>query len=91
MQVLTQIIIISWELGSYENPQIRPISSKIIPPSVTSEFQYGHQTSMVVYIEFARNFVGFNPNYYYFMRIMQLWKSPNYANKFQNYSFVGDS
>ena len=22
---------------------------------------------------------------------MQLWKSPNYANKFQNYSFVGDS
>ena len=30
-------------------------------------------------------------NCYYFMRITQLWKSPNYANKFQNYSFVGDS
>ena len=40
MQVLTQIIIISWELRSYENPQIMPISSKIIPPSVTAEFQY---------------------------------------------------
>ena len=39
-QVLTQIII-SWELRSYENPQITPISSKIIPPSMTAEFQYG--------------------------------------------------
>ena len=39
-QVLTQIII-SWELRSFENPQIMPISSKIIPPSVTAEFQDG--------------------------------------------------
>ena len=40
MQVLTQIII-SGELRCYENPQITSISSKIIPPSVTAEFQYG--------------------------------------------------
>ena len=32
-----------------------------------------HQTSIVVYIEFAWNYVGFNSNYY-FMRITQLWK-----------------
>ena len=50
-----------------------------------------HQTSIVVYIEFAWNYTGFNSNYYYFMRILQLWKSPNYANKFQNYSSVCDS
>ena len=49
-----------------------------------------HQTSIVVYIEFAWNYAGFNLNYYS-MRIMQLWKSPNYANKFQNYSTIGDS
>ena len=42
-----------------------------------------HQTSIVVYIEFAWNYTGFNSNYYYLMRITQLWKSPNYANKFQ--------
>ena len=34
------MIIISRELRSYENPQIMPISSKIIPPSLTAEFQY---------------------------------------------------
>ena len=50
-----------------------------------------HQTSIVVNIEFAWNYAGSNSNYYNFMRIMQLWKSPNSANKFQNYSSVGDS
>ena len=50
-----------------------------------------HQTSIVVYIEFAWNYTGFNSNYYYFIRNKQLWKSPNYANKFQNYSSVGYS
>ena len=44
MQVLTQIIMISWELRIHENPQIMPISSKIIPQSVTAEFQNGRQT-----------------------------------------------
>ena len=35
-----------WELRSYENPQIAPISYKIIPPSVTAEFQYGGQLTL---------------------------------------------
>ena len=50
-----------------------------------------HQTWIVVYIEFAWNYTGFNSNYYYFTRITQLWKSQNYTNKFQNNFSVGDS
>ena len=46
---------------------------------------------IVVYIEFAWNYEGLNSIYYYFMRITQLWKSLNYANKSLNYSSVGDS
>ena len=51
MQVLTQIIIISWELCSYENPKITPISSKIINLSVTGEFQDGCKGSNLKTIE----------------------------------------
>ena len=46
---------------------------------------------IVIYIEFAWNYAGFNSNYFYFMRHTQLWKSPNYSNKSLNYSSVGDS
>ena len=46
---------------------------------------------IVVYIEFAWNHAGFNSNDYYFLRLTQLWKSTNYANKSLNYSSVGDS
>ena len=49
-----------------------------------------HRTIIVVYIEFAWNYAGFDSNYY-FMRLTQLWKSPNYANKSLNYSSIGDS
>ena len=49
-----------------------------------------HLAIIVVYIEFAWNYVGFDSNYY-FMRLTQLWKSPNYANKSLNYSSVSDS
>ena len=56
MQVLTQIIIISWELRSYENPQICPISSKIIPPSVTAEFQYGWLNLSGLYYFMKKNY-----------------------------------
>ena len=77
MQVLTQIII-SWELRSYENTQITPISWKIIPSSVTAEFQYGswmaHLALIVVYIEFAWNYISFASNYYYFMKTTRLLK-----------------
>ena len=47
-QALTRIIIISSELRSYENPQITPISSKIIPLSVTAEFQYGLEQNKIM-------------------------------------------
>ena len=38
-------------IRSYENPQITPISSKIIPPSVTTEFQYGMGTGVTLFLE----------------------------------------
>ena len=50
-----------------------------------------HLPIMVVHIEFAWNYAAFNSNYYHFMRLTQLWKFPNYANKSLNYSSVGDS
>ena len=50
-----------------------------------------HLALIVVYIEFAWNYVRFNSNDYYFMRFTHLWKSPNYANKSVNYFAVGDS
>ena len=50
-----------------------------------------HQISILVYTEFAWNYAGFTSNYYYFMIIAQLWKSRNYANKFQNYFSEGES
>ena len=48
------------------------------------------QATKEVNIEFAWNYADFNSNYYYFMRLMQLWKSPNYANTSLNYSSIGD-
>ena len=50
-----------------------------------------HLALIVVYIEFAWNYVRFNSNDYYFMRFTHLRKSPNYANKSLNYFAVGDS
>ena len=50
-----------------------------------------HLALIVVYIEFAWNYVRFNSNDYYFMRFTHLWKSQNYANKSLNYFAVGDS
>ena len=45
---------------------------------------------LIVYIEFAWNYVHFNSNDYYFMRFTHLQKSPNYANSL-NYLAVSDS
>ena len=50
-----------------------------------------HLALIVVYIEFAWNYVCFNSNDYYFTRFTPLQRSPNYANKFLNYFAVGDS
>ena len=50
-----------------------------------------HLALIVVYLEFAWNYVHFNSNDYYFMRFTHLRKSPNYANKSLNYFAVGDT
>ena len=49
-----------------------------------------HLALIVVYIEFALNYVRFNSNDY-FRRFTHLRKSPNYANTSLNYFAVGDS
>ena len=50
-----------------------------------------HLALIVVYIEFAWNYVRFKSNDYYFIRFTHLRKSQNYANKSLNYFAVGDS
>ena len=74
----------------FSNFTLMSIISKMLQCAVCYSWM-AHLALIVVYIEFAWNYVRFNSNDNYFMRFTHLQKSPNYTNKSLNYFTVGDS
>ena len=74
----------------FNNFSLMSIVSKMLRCAVCYCWM-AHLALIVVYIQFAWNYIRFNSNDYYLMRFTHLQKSPNYANKSLNYFAVSDS